>query len=99
MSEKAKAETYVLKVGAQICSRETAAYNTGHNWKIEYDRIMAEQEDFGIGSDIAGAVGGRFSTRVNNQDPNRDTGLGDRQARAKARNTTTQVMGSRKTNN
>ena len=103
MSEKAKAETYVLKVGAQICSRRTAAMNMGHNWNIEEGQILEEASTFGGlldgNSDMAGAVGGRFTSRVNNQDPNRDDGSDDRSARAKASNITTQVMGSRKTNN
>lgn len=103
MSEKAKAETYVLKVGAQICSRRTAAMNMGHNWNIEEQQILAEAETVGSlirdNSDVAGAVGGRFTTRANNQDPDRDDGSDDRQARAKASNITTQVMGDRKTNN
>lgn len=103
MSEKAKAETYVLKVGAQICSRRTAAMNMGHNWNIEESQILEEAGTFGGlldgNSDMAGAVGGRFTSRVNNQDPNRDDGSDDRSARAKASNITTQIMGSRKTNN
>lgn len=100
MSEKAKAETYVLKVGAKIVSRKTAALNTGHNWDIEEAQILEEMELLGIdGSDLAGRMGGRFSNKVNNQDPNRDDGTADRKARAQARNVTTQVMGSRKTNN
>lgn len=102
MSEKAKAETYVLKVGAQICSRRTAAMNMGHNWNIEEQQIIEENNTFGelLGnSDVAGAVGGRFTSRVNNQDPDRDDGSDDRDARAKVSNITTQVMGDRKTNN
>ena len=103
MSEKAKAETYVLKVGAQICSRRTAAMNMGHNWNIEEQQILQEMDIFGdlLGgnSDMAGAVGGRFTSRVDNQDPDRDDGSDDREARANASNITTQVMGSRKTNN
>lgn len=102
MSEKSKAETYVLKVGAKICSRRTAALNMGHNWDIEQSQIMDEEETFGalIGnSDVAGAVGGRFTTRVNNQDPDRDDGSDDRKSRANASNISTQVMGDRKTNN
>lgn len=100
MSEKTKAETYVLKVGAQICSRKTAAMNTGHNWDIEEEQIFAEQEMFGglTASNIAGAIGGRFSSRVNNQDPDRDDGSDDKSARLNAQNKSTQVMGSRKTN-
>lgn len=103
MSEKAKAETYVLKVGAQICSRRTAAMNMGHNWSIEEQQILAEAETVGNlvsnNSDVAGAIGGRFTSRLNNQDPDRDDGSDDRKARANAANITTQVMGDRKTNN
>lgn len=103
MTEKAKAETYVLKVGAQICSRRTAAMNMGHNWEIEEGQILQEADTFGAllegNPDAAGAVGGRFTSRVNNQDPDRDDGSDDRNARAKASNITTQVMGDRKTNN
>ena len=103
MSEKAKAETYVLKVGAQICSRRTAAMNMGHNWGVEEGQIIQEAETFGklLGDnpDMAGAVGGRFTSRLNNQDPDRDDGTDDRTARANASNISTQVMGNRKTNN
>lgn len=103
MSEKAKAETYVLKVGANICSRRTAAMNMGHNWNIEEGQILEEINTFGTllgdNPDAAGAVGGRFTSRVNNQDPDRDDGSDDRSARANAANITTQVMGNRKTNN
>lgn len=102
MSEKAKAETYVLKVGAKICSRKTASLNTGHNWDIEEKQILEEDQVFGslVGSQEGGGMmGGRFSTKANNQDPNRDDGSEDRQARANSRNISTQVMGSRKTNN
>lgn len=103
MSEKAKAETYVLKVGAQICSRRTAAMNMGHNWSIEESQILEEADIFGAlldgNADAAGAMGGRFTSRVNNQDPNRDDGSDDRTARAKAANISTQVIGNRKTNN
>lgn len=101
MSEKSKAETYVLKVGAKICSRRTAALNMGHNYDIEFNQILEEEETLGslIGdSDMAGAIGGRFSTRANNQNPNRDDGSDDRKARSEANNISTQVMGSRKTN-
>lgn len=103
MSEKTKAETYVLKVGANICSRKTAAINMGHTWEFEEKQMLDESVTFGglIGtnSDVAGAVGGRFTTKINNQDPNRDTGVDDRIERASAKNITTQVMGNRKTNN
>lgn len=103
MTEKAKAETYVLKVGAQICSRRTASMNMGHNWDIEEQQILEEAGTFGAllegNPDMAGAVGGRFTSRVNNQDPDRDDGSDDRNARANATNITTQVMGDRKTNN
>lgn len=103
MSEKAKAETYVLKVGANICSRRTAAMNMGHNWNIEEQQILEERDTFGdllgSNSDAAGAMGGRFTSRINNQDPDRDDGADDRNARANASNISTQVMGDRKTNN
>lgn len=99
MSEKVKAETYVLKVGAGICSRETAAYNTGHNWEIEEKRILGEKDRFGMDSDFAGMIGGRFSHRGNNQDPERDDGEDDRMERMKGANIKNQVMGSRKQNN
>lgn len=103
MSEKAKAETYVLKVGAQICSRRTASMNMGHNWHIEEAQILQEASTFGAllegNPDAAGAVGGRFTSRLNNQDPERDDGSDDRSARANAANITTQVMGDRKANN
>jgi len=102
MSEKAKAETYVLKVGANICSRETASYNTGHNWAVEKDKILEEQQEFTPITQTeegGGIMGGRFSTKVNNQDPNRDNGDDDRKARGKASNISTQTYGDRKTNN
>jgi hypothetical protein len=101
MSEKAKAETYVLKVGAKICSRKTAAMNTGHNWDIEHDQILSEEEEFGalINSTAGGGVmGGRFSSRTN-QGGNKDDGADDREARGNATNVTTQTFGDRKTNN
>lgn len=98
MSEKTKAETYVLKVGASICSRKTAALNTGHNWDIEETQILEERETFGLDSDYAGMMGGRFSSRKDNQDPDRDDGSGDRKARAEARNVGSQTFGDRKTN-
>lgn len=102
MSEKTKAETYVLLVGANIVSRETATLNTGHNWKIEKQQMEDEQPTFGApvdNSTIAGIEGGRFSTRADNQNPNRDTGEDDRLARATAQNISTQTFGNRKTNN
>lgn len=99
MSEKVKAETYVLKVGAGICSRETASYNTGHNWEIEEKRIMEEREQFGMDSDFAGMIGGRFSSRINNQDPDRDDGSEDRMERMKGANIKSQVMGEGVQNN
>lgn len=102
MSEKAKAETYVLKVGANICSRKTASFNTGHNWDVEEKQILEEMDTFGSlmnTQEGGGMMGGRFSTRGNNQDPNRDDGSDDRKKRANAANVTTQVMGDRKTNN
>lgn len=102
MSEKAKAEAYILKVGAKVCSRRTAALNMGHNWDIEEQQIIDEESIFGElmgNSDVAGAIGGRFTSRINNQDPNRDDGTDDRNARANASNITTQVIGDRKVNN
>lgn len=103
MSEKSKAETYVLNVGAKICSRRTAAVNLGYNWKIEQAQILEEEVLFGSlldeNNSAAGAIGGRFTSRINNQDPERDDGSDDRKARANAANITTQVMGNRKTNN
>lgn len=102
MSEKAKAETYVLKVGSKVCSRRTASLNMGHNWELEQAQILEEEKIFGElmgNSDAAGAMGGRFTNRMNNQDPDRDDGTDDRQARADAQNISTQVMGDRKTNN
>jgi len=66
MSEKSKAETYVLKVGAKICSRKTASMNMGHNWDIEEKQIIEEDSVFGDlmgNSDAAGAVGGRFTNK------------------------------------
>lgn len=102
MSEKTKAETYVLKVGANICSRRTAAINMGHNWEIEEEQMLNEASTFGAlmeNSDFAGAVGGRFTTKANNQDPYRDDGTDDRIARSNVQNITTQIMGDRKTNN
>ena len=102
MSEKTKAETYVLKVGAKICSRKTAAINMGHNWDFEEGQMLEEAGTFGdlMGNhDVAGAIGGRFTSRVNNQDPERDDGADDRAARSNVKNISTQIMGSRKTNN
>lgn len=102
MSEKTKAETYVLKVGASICSRKTAAINMGHNWDFEESQILDEAGVFGSlmsNPDMAGAIGGRFTSRINNQDPERDDGVDDRVARTNAQNITTQIMGDRKTNN
>lgn len=100
MSEKTKAETYVLKVGANICSRKTAAINMGHNWAFEEQQMLDEAATFGdllgTSSDYAGAVGGRFTTKINNQDPERDDGAEDRLERTQMRNITTQVMGDRK---
>ena len=64
--------------------------------------VLDEAAIFGalIGnSDVAGAVGGRFTSKINNQDPERDDGADDRVARTNAQNITTQIMGDRKTNN
>lgn len=102
MSEKTKAETYVLKVGANICSRKTAAINMGHSWEFEEQQMLVEADTFGdlLGdSDVAGAMGGRFTTRKDNQDPERDDGADDRVARTNSQNISTQIMGDRKTNN
>lgn len=103
MPEKAKAESYVLKVGANICSRKTAATNLGYNWSLEEQQIQQEGKDLGnlmqTNTDIAGAVGGRFNSHINAQDPNADDGSDDRLARLQAKNTTTQIMGTGKTNN
>ena len=101
MSEKSKAETYVLKVGANICSRKTACMNMGHNWDIEQIQITEEREllgDLMDNSDFAGAIGGRFTTKVNGEN-SEDDGTDDRKARAESKNITTQIMGDRKTNN
>jgi hypothetical protein len=102
MTEKAKAETYVLKVGANICSRRTAAMNMGHNYDIEIERIIEENETFGelMGNpDFAGAMAGRFSSRLNNgasQEPG-DDGASDRKNRNDATKVqTTQVISSEK---
>lgn len=102
MSEKTKAETYVLKVGANICSRKTAAINMGHNWDFEEEQMLTEATTFGSlidSSDVAGAIGGRFTSKINNQDPERDDGVDDRVARTNVQNISTQIMGDRKTNN
>lgn len=102
MSEKAKAETYVLKVGANICSRKTACINTGHQWNIEEKQIQEEMTMFtpiAQTEEGGGIMGGRFSTKVNNQDPGRDDGSDDRKRRADAQNVTTQTFGDRKENN
>ena len=50
MSEKTKAETYVLKVGANLCSRRTASMNMGHNWEIERQQIIEESENYLVNS-------------------------------------------------
>lgn len=101
MSEKAKAETYILKVGANICSRRTAAMNMGHNYDIEQQQIMDEMEAFGMlgeNSDFAGVLGGRFTNRENNEaNPNEDGDHGDRDRRRRADATnvqSTQVVSS-----
>jgi hypothetical protein len=103
MSEKTKAETYALKVGAKICSRKTAALNTGHNWEIEQQQIQDEMAIFGDpGNDptMAGVVGGRMSTRANNSDPNRDTGADDKGARSDPTNVRgNQTFGDHKASN
>ena len=101
MSEKTKAETYVLKVGANLCSRRTASMNMGHNWDIEFQQIMEENEAFGSlmeNSDFAGAMGGRFTNRQNNAanpDGEGDDGTRDRRRRNDAtRVDTTRVINS-----
>lgn len=104
MSEKAKAETYVLKVGANICSRRTASMNMGHNFDIEQQQILEEMQIFGMLEDnpnFAGIMGGRFTSRENNDASvdadNADHGDRDRQRRADATNIdTTQVVSSEK---
>lgn len=101
MSEKTKAETYVLKVGANLCSRRTASMNMGHNWDIELQQIMEENEVFGAltdNSDFAGAMGGRFTSRQNNAanpDDSGDDGTRDRRRRNDAtRVDTTRIINS-----
>lgn len=102
MSEKTKAETYVLKVGANIVSRRTAATNMGHNWDLELEQILEEQQELmpiTADSDMAGVMGGRFSSRQNNaasaNADGADHGDRDRRRRADAtRPTTTQVVSS-----
>lgn len=101
MSEKTKAETYVLKVGARMCSRRTAAINMGHNWDIEAQQIMQEEEMFGTLVDQAGFSGsmnGRFTNRENNPanpENTGDDGARDRQRRADAtRVDTTRIINS-----
>lgn len=89
MSEKTKAETYVLKVGANICSRRTAAMNMGHNWEVEKQQIIDETIEFGEltdNSDFAGSMGGRFTSRENNDaNPDADDAdHGDRDRRRRA---------------
>jgi hypothetical protein len=102
MSEKSKAETYVLKVGANICSRRTAAMNMGHNYDIELERIQEEAEILSplmADPDFAGAMGGRTSSRLNNsasQEPG-DSGDSDRKNRNDAtKPRQTQVVSSNK---
>lgn len=100
MSEKAKAETYVLKVGAKICSRRTAALNMGHNWDIEREQILVEEEMMGellSNSDNAGRIGGRFSSRINNQEEDRDDG--EETVNDTANNITTPIMASKNRGN
>lgn len=101
MSEKTKAETYVLKVGANLCSRRTASMNMGHNWDIELQQIIEENETFGQlteNSDFAGTMGGRFTSRQNNAaNPNGegDDGARDRRRRNDAtRVDTTKIVDS-----
>lgn len=101
MSEKTKAETYVLKVGANLCSRRTASMNMGHNWDIEMQQILEENEVFGAlteNSDFAGTMGGRFTNRQNNEaNPNSEGDHGDRDRRRRndaTRVNTTKVVNS-----
>ena len=93
MSEKTKAETYVLKVGARLCSRKTASMNMGHNWDIELQQIIEEEETFGAlvdQSGFAGTMNGRFTNRENNPaNPNKDGDDGTRDR--KRRNDATRV--------
>lgn len=90
MSEKAKAETYILKVGANICSRRTAATNMGHNYDIELERIQEERKIFEPlmnNPDFNGAMSGRFTNKLNNAasvEPG-DNGDSDRKNRNDAR--------------
>ena len=103
MSEKTKAETYVLKVGANLCSRRTASMNMGHNWDVEKQPIIEESEMFAQladNSDFAGALGGRFTSRQNNaanitNPEDVDDGTRDRRRRNDARRVdTTRVINS-----
>lgn len=102
MSEKSKAETFVLKVGANICSRRTASMQMGHNWEIEKKQILeefTELEPVLSNSDVAGAVGGRFNSRQNNSASSTpgDNGDDDKAKRNDAtRVKTTQVVNSDK---
>lgn len=100
MSEKTKAETYVLKVGANLCSRRTASMNMGHNWDVEQEQILQEAEIFAQlmdNPDFAGALSGRFTSRENNaaNPEDSDDGTRDRQRRNDAtRVDTTRVINS-----
>lgn len=105
MSEKTKAETYVLKVGANLCSRRTASMNMGHNWDVEAQQIQEETEMFGQladNSDFAGNLGGRFTSRENNpaseNADSADDGTRDRQRRNDATrvDTTAVVTGEKR---
>lgn len=102
MSEKAKAETYVLKVGANICSRRTAAMNMGHNYDIEQSQILDEMQTYGMLSDspdFAGMIGGRFTSRQNNAASTNpgDDGTRDQARRADPTNVdSTQIVSSDK---
>jgi len=71
MSEKQKAETYVLKVGSNICSRKTAAYNLGHDWDDELEQMLVEQPLFMDKNDggAEGQIAGRFNTNKTPLDP------------------------------
>ena len=105
MSEKTKAETYVLKVGANLCSRRTASMNMGHNWDVECQQIQEESRIFSQltdNSDFAGALEGRFTSRQNNVaniDDEKDGDHGDRDRRRRndaTRVDTTRVINSNK---
>lgn len=101
MSEKTKAETYVLKVGANLCSRRTASMNMGHNWDIELQQILEESETFAqltANSDFAGVMGGRFTNRENNAANPDNEGADDGSRDRRRRNDATRVDTTRVVN-